>query len=325
MSRIRQNLFTKIQPLVRVVLIGTLAFSLILDSGAALAARSGGRMGGSSFRSRPAPTRPYSSPNRGYGGGPVYPGGGFGFPFLIPFFGFGGGFGGLFSILIFIAIANFLVRSFRGATQNSNGESGGYSDDGYANPVVSLNSVSIGLLAEARDLQPELDRIARAANTDSSDGLSLMLQETSLALTRHPEYWAYASAETQQTRLQSAEAQFNRLTLTERSKLTAETLSNVNHQLKEAQSLPANTTTQALVAQDGPGEYIVVTLLVASQGKLDLPKVNSPQDLRQALNQLGSVSSDRLLALEVLWQPQAVGDTLTSEDLVSAYPNLKLI
>ncbi|MBW4554287.1 MAG: DUF1517 domain-containing protein [Aphanocapsa sp. GSE-SYN-MK-11-07L] len=325
MSRTRQYLFTKFQPLLRVALIGALAFSLILDSGAALAARSGGRMGGSSFRSRPAPTRPYSSPNRGYGGGPVYPGGGFGFPFLIPFFGFGGGFGGLFSILVFIAIANFLVKSFRGAGRNEDGELGGYSDQGYDNPTVSLNSLNIGLLAEARDLQPELDQIARTANTGSPEGLSLMLQETSLALTRHPEYWAYASAETQQTRLQSAEAQFNRLTLAERSKLTAETLSNVNRQLKEAQTLTADTSTQALVTQDAPGEYIVVTLIVASQGKLALPKVNSPQDLRQALNQLGSVSSDRLLALEVLWQPQAAGDTLTSEDLVGAYPNLKLL
>ncbi len=323
MSRIRQTIFTKMQPLLRVLLIGSLAFGLILNSGAALAARSGGRMGGRSFRSRPMPTRTYTSPNRGYGGGPVSPGGGFGFPFLIPFFGFGGGFGGLFSILIFIAIANFLVKSFRGGTQND-GESTGY-DDGYANPTVSLNSLNIGLLAEARELQPELDRIARAANTGSPEGLSLMLQETSLALMRHPEYWAYASAQTQQTRLQAAEAQFNRLALTERSKLTAETLSNVNRQLKEAQTqaLPADSATQTLV--QAPGEYIVVTLLVASQGKLDLSKVNSTQDLRLALNQLGAVSSDRLLALEVLWQPQATGDTLTSEELISAYPELKLI
>lgn len=34
-------------------------------------------------------------------------------PFLFPLFGFGGGFGGLFTILIFLAIANFLVQSFR--------------------------------------------------------------------------------------------------------------------------------------------------------------------------------------------------------------------
>lgn len=322
----RQNKFSKLQPLLRGVLVVSLAFSLVLNSGAALAARTGGRMGGSSFnRSRPMPSRTYNAPNRGYGA-PVYSGGGFGLPFLIPFFGFGGGFGGLFSILIFIAIANFLVSAFRRARQNDDGMTDYNYPDSMANPTVTLNTLQVGLLAEARDLQPELDRIARAANTGTPEGLSQLLQETSLALTRHPEFWAYASVDSQQTRLQMAESQFNRLALTERSKLTAETLSNVNRQLKDSQTsvLSAADTPQALMAQD-PGEYIVVTLLVASQGKVELPKVNSAQDLRQALNQLGGISGDRILALEVLWQPQAVGDTLTSEELVAAYPNLKLI
>ncbi len=76
---------------------------------------------------------------------------------------------------------------------------------------------------------------------------------------------------------------------------------------------------------ENPGEYIVVTLLVAAQGKLDLPLVNSDQDLRQAISQLGSVSSDRLLAMEVLWTPQAEGDTLSAEDMLVEYPDLKLI
>jgi uncharacterized membrane protein len=66
-------------------------------------------------------------------------------------------------------------------------------------------------------------------------------------------------------------------------------------------------------------------LLVGTEGKLNLPTVNSSNDLRQALQQLGGVPSDRLLALEVLWTPQAEGDVLTSEDVLVQYPNLKLI
>lgn len=83
----------------------------------------------------------------------------------------------------------------------------------------------------------------------------------------------------------------------------------------------------ALVNQldQGPGEYIVVTLLVAGQGDLKLPKVNSSDDMRLALQQLGGVASDRLLALEVLWTPQAEGDVLTSDDLLVEYPTLKMI
>ena len=329
MSKMNKKFSSTAKSLRRILLIGCLVFTLILgNTNSALAARSGGRIGGSQFRSRPAPSRTYSSPNRGYPGGgyypaPVYPGGGFGFPFLIPFFGVGGGFGGLFTILIFIAIANFLVSSFRRA---SSGEGTTLEGDSYTNPVVSLNALQVGLLAEARGLQTELNQIAQSANTGSSEGLDLVLQETVLALLRHPEYWAYASSETQQSRLEAAEAQFNRLALTERSKFQEETLSNVNRQLRQSEqkALPESERNQQLLTQ-GPGEYIVVTLLVASEGKLNLPKINSAQDLRQALNQLGAVSSEQLLALEVLWAPQAEGDTLTSEDLITAYPNLKLV
>lgn len=308
--------------LVAIALVGVLVFS---NADAALAARTGGRISGGSFR-RSVPSRTYrSSPSRGYSGGysrGVYPRGGFGFPFLIPFFGFGGG--GLFSILILIAVANFLVSSFRNIAGDSEGINLGSNsyDQNSANPAVSVNKIQVGLLAEARGLKADLDRIAQTGNTGSSNGLAKVLQETNLALLRHPEYWVYASAESEQTRLVSAEAKFNHLALTERSKFQAETLSNVKQQIQEANG--ALTKTADALTQV-PGEYIVVTLVVAAQGKLKLPDIKSDQDLRQALNQVGSISSDQLLALEVLWTPQAESDTLSADDLVAAYPHLKMI
>ncbi|HEY9295282.1 MAG TPA: DUF1517 domain-containing protein, partial [Phormidium sp.] len=149
------------------------------------------------------------------------------------------------------------------------------------------------------------------------------------ALLRHPEYWVYAGAESQQARLAGAEAQFNRFSLAERSKFTSETLSNMNNLLKQATpnaALPAGETSGALVErQQESGEYIVVTLLAATVGKMELPKVNSSEDLRQALRLFGGIPGDRLLAMEVLWTPQAEGDTLSSDDMIAEYPNLKLI
>lgn len=323
-----RKLSSMFKPLSRIFLLVGLVTILTLSSVApALAARSGGRIGGSGgFRSAPSRTYrqpPTRYPGGGYpGGGYGYPGGGFGFPFLIPFLGVGGGFGGLFTILIFVAIANFLVQSFR-RTGDDSGLSLG-SGDSYANPPVSLTRLQVGLLAQARGLQTDLDKIAQTANTGSVEGLDIVLQETVLALLRHPEYWAYASSETQQTRLEAAEEKFNRLALAERSKLQAETLSNVNQQLRSAQkSLPS--AEGELTTTEGPGEYIIVTLLVAAQGNLKLLEINSSENLQQALNQLGAVSSEQLLALEVLWEPQAEGDTLTSEELVSEYPDLKLV
>jgi uncharacterized membrane protein len=313
-----------IKPLLKSLLAIGLAIALAFsDASGALAARTGGRIGGGSFH---APSRTYSSPRTyapggGYGGG-YYPGGGIGFPFLIPFF-WGGG--GLFSILIFLAIAGFLAQAFRG---------GGEATDelGYSNPTVSVAKLQVGLLAQARELQAELDELAETADTGTAAGRAHVLQEAALTLLRHPQYWVYAGGESHQLRLQSAEAKFNQLSLSERSKFTEETLFNVNSQLRQADRkihLPVGESASNEAGQieltQAPGEYIVVTIIAGTLGELKLTAINSTDDLRQSLRQMGGISSEQLLAVEVLWTPQAAGDTLTSDDMIAEYPNLKLV
>ncbi|MEL6165029.1 MAG: DUF1517 domain-containing protein [Cyanobacteria bacterium J06628_3] len=323
----RKKLQSAIKPLLKPLLAVFLVFTLVFSQApAALAARSGGRIGGGSFRmpsSRPySSPRTYAPPGGGYRG---YPGGGFGFPFLFPFIGIGGGFGGLFGILIFFALANFAVNTFR-RVASGGGEEVGYS----SNPTISVTRLQVGLLAQARGLQAELNKLAETADTDSSVGRAQVLQEASLALLRHPEYWVYAGGGTNQARLNSAETEFNRLSLAERSKFSEETLSNVNNQLKSATSGNALPSTGELenptdLINQGPGEYIVVTLLAATLGRTEIKDINSSEDLRQALSQFGGIPSDKLLAFEILWTPQANGDTLTSDDLLAEYADLKLV
>ncbi|MBD2413548.1 hypothetical protein FACHB389_03860 [Nostoc calcicola FACHB-389] len=321
----RKKLQQTIKPLLKVFLALSLVLTLALSHADGALAASGGRIGGGSFRvpsSRTYTPRTYAPP----GGGGYYPGGGgFGFPFIIPFWGIGGGFGGLFSILIFLAIANFLVQSFR-RVSNGETEEAAYS----TNSSVSVTRLQVGLLAQARDLQNELNHIAETADTNSPEGRAEILQEASLALLRHPEYWVYAGGDTQQARLNSAEAQFNRLSLAERSKFSEETLTNVNNQLKAALAKEALPPADELdnptrLITEGPGEYIIVTLLAATLGKSEMPKINSADDLRQALRQIGSIPGDKLLAIEVLWTPQAEGDTLTSDDVLANYSDLRLV
>ena len=311
-----------LKPLFKTVFIISLVLTLAFSHAhEALAARSGGRIGGGSFR---MPTSRTYTPrtNMPSGGGYYAPyGGGFGFPFLLPLWGFGGGFGGLFGILIFFAIGNFLVQTFRRVTSEET-EEVSYN----SNSSVSVTRLQVGLLAQGRDLQTELNHIAEIADTNTPAGRSEVLQEASLALLRHPEYWVYAGGGTQQAKLNSAESQFNRLSLAERSKFSEETLSNVNNQLKAVrqEALSGEDNPTRLISQ-GPGEYIIVTLLAATLSKCEIPAINNADDLRQALRQIGSLGGEQLLAIEVLWTPQASGDTLTSDDLFAEYPDLKLV
>jgi uncharacterized membrane protein len=114
------------------------------------------------------------------------------------------------------------------------------------------------------------------------------------------------------------------MVLAERSKFTGETIANVNNRLQQAEQR-SEAAAKGELAETKPGEYIVASVVVATQGKLSLPKISTTQDVRQALSRLGAISSDRLLAVEILWTPQASGETLTSDEMIAEYPELTLI
>ncbi len=324
-KKIAGTIKSAFKPLIKSLIPVALALVLVfgLQNPDALAARSGGRMGGGSFR---APSRSYRTPARTnggamYGGGYGY-GGGFGLPFMYGL-GFGGG-GGMFSLLITLAIAGFLFRTF----QNTFGSDAGSAE----NPGISVAKVQVGLMAQARNLQLDLDRIAFNADTNTESGRAKVLQEVSLTLLRHPEYWVYGSVSNDTPKLSGAEAVFNRLTMAERSKFSEETLSNINGQVKQPKLAGADQggalTPQSpaeLLAMNANAEYVVVTLLVATTAKLQLPKINGENDMKQALQQIGSLAASGLLAIEVVWTPQADGDCLTSDDIMASYPDMKLV
>ena len=302
----------------------TAALGLLLALPQPSLAASGGRIGGGSFRSAPSMPRSYGGSygggyrggmQRGYGGGGF--GGGLGFPFILPFF-FGGG--GLFGFLVLMAVVGLLVNALRGGGGGGQalpaGLRGGDLDRPQADGPVAIAQLQVGLLASARDLQRDLRQLAGQADTGSSAGLQRVLQESTLALLRHPDLWVCANAEVGQVPFTAAESTFNRLSMTERSKLRSELTTNVAGRVGEAAE-------GAVGDSDATSDYIAVTLLVASRGRVPLKPVSGSEELREALRILGSVPSDQLLALEVIWQPEGAGEVLSADELITAYPDLK--
>ena len=168
-KKITGTIQSVIKPFFRPLIAMALALVLVfgIQDHDAFAARSGGRMGGGSFR---APSRSYRTPARS-GGGAMYGGGyggGFGLPFM-PFYGLGFGGGGMFSLLITLAIAGYLFRTF----QNTFGSNAGSEE----NPGISVAKVQVGLMAQARNLQLDLDRIAFNADGNTESGRAKILQE----------------------------------------------------------------------------------------------------------------------------------------------------
>ncbi|MFM7267863.1 MAG: DUF1517 domain-containing protein [Cyanobium sp.] len=308
------------------LLVPLLVTGLLLSSPAPSDAASGGRIGGGSFRSAPS-TRSYRGGSGSYGGGYPggyrggygggyyggYGGGGFGFPFIVPIFGFGGG---LLGLLVLMAVVGVLLNAVRGVAGNLGG-SDGEALPGSLDGPVAIAQVQVGLLASARELQSDLRRLAATADTGSSAGLQKVLQETSLALLRNPELWVYANSEVGQVPFASAEATFNRLSVQERSKLERELTTNV------AGVRSGGISSLQAGRSDAASDYIAVTLLIASRRPLKIRGADTAEALRESLQQIGGVGADDLLALEVIWQPEGIGEVLSSDQLLTAYPQLQ--
>lgn len=310
---VRKALKALQNPAVAAVLVGLL---LINDPNSALAA-SGGRMGGKSFssssRSSYSSSRSYSVPRTsaessfaysvpyyapspfGFGGGGVYvgPAIGIGSSFFMVLMGFAA----------FILVSGFLSDRSEGGVLT-------------ATDKTSVLKMQVALLGLGRSLQKDLDRIAESADTSTSEGLSYVLTETTLALLRHPDYCisAYSSADIKRS-MEEGEKRFNQLSIEERGKFDEETLVNVNNIKKRS------STSQR--ASGFSNEYIVVTILVAAEGVHKLPTINGNSELKEALQKLASIPSSKTLAVEVLWTPQNEDDALSERELLEDYPLLR--
>lgn len=302
------------KPAIAVVLLGLL---LMYDPNSALAA-SGGRMGGRSFSSRSSS----SSSSRSYS---VPPSSGYGFSYSVPYyapssFGFGGG-GGVYvgpAVGVGAGSSFFFILMGFAAFVLVSGFLSDRSEDSVltATERTSVLKVQVGLLGMARELQRDLNRIAETADTSTPEGLSYVLTETTLALLRHPDYCisGYSSVDLKKS-MEDGEKRFNQLSIEERGKFDEETLVNVNNLKRQS------TTSQR--ASGFSNEYIVITVLVAAEGVHKLPAINGGRDLKEALQKLASIPSNKILAVEVLWTPQNENDTLSERELLEDYPLLR--
>ncbi|NJN87260.1 MAG: DUF1517 domain-containing protein [Leptolyngbyaceae cyanobacterium SL_7_1] len=112
---------------------------------------------------------------------------------------------------------------------------------------------------------------------------------------------------------------FEQFSIAERSKFSRETLVNIGGDIRRQAYVPKENA--------DPAAYVVVTLIVGTAD--DRPLLSDPiystEDLRTALQRLGSISPNYLLVYELLWSPQDATDSLSRDQLLTAYPNLTQI
>ncbi|KAI3872070.1 hypothetical protein MKX03_013578 [Papaver bracteatum] len=113
--------------------------------------------------------------------------------------------------------------------------------------------------------------------------------------------------------IDDGEKNFNELSKAEQENLDREPLVSVN-------SIKRQTTSSKSSLSN---EYIVVTILVAAEGVNKQPRVDCSGNLKVALQKLGSIPTNNIKAVQVLWTPQLEKETLTQRELLEDYPLLK--
>lgn len=184
------------------------------------------------------------------------------------------------------------------------------------NNTVTVNQLQIALLAQAKQIQTDLTELALSADTETPAGLTELLNESALALLRSPENWSHVRTNTQTFKSREEAAQhFEQISVAERSKFSAETLVNVAGRVRQ--------TAARLTEESEPAAYIVVTLIVGTEDDRPLfDKIHSAEALTVALQQLASVTENRLSIFEMLWTPENDRDSLSRDDLLAEYSDL---
>lgn len=343
-----------------VVLAAVLMASVFFNPEAAIAAQSGGRMGGSfpAQRSSP-PTRTRSAPqsySRGYSRGfssgyvaprPSYYGSPFVSPYVSPF-PFASPFRSpsyIYSspgvmvqtrgpgLLEFLAFGAFALAVTSAVSGFGNSVTTDIFDDqrgtvsSALGPGVSVAQISVAMEVPRRDdpnsILSVLDRISNTARTDSRVGIQNLSSQVALELLRRKSSIRSASTTYNHYKDRNqAQRQFNNIAIKERGKFERETVS----QYGGVNYSPERTS--SLPGASGQATMAVVTLIVAIEGdSTKMPNIRSIQDVEDALRRIASDSKvdNCLQSAEILWTPEERTETLTERDVVADYPGLRTI
>lgn len=304
-----------------------LAVVMLLPTLALAGPRSGGSFGGRlGFRSGGGMTAPRSSYS---GGGSNYYGGGGSHFFFLPSWGWGGGYGGvgLFGTLfVLVAVgigAAMVMRAVRAARAGGGGAPWGFPTQGEHDEGAAVSGraylykLQLALGRSARGIQERLSQFAAQGDTSSEAGLAALLQQSALELLRNKDSIRYAAAEARgPMSLTNAETAMNGVSLSERSRFQVERVRVADGRIARSDAA-AEEGKEAL-------ELVVVTLVAATRAPLArFRPVGSPDELAALLSELGGVSPDGLLGLEVIWTPADANDSMTETDVMTTYPELR--
>ena len=213
---------------------------------------------------------------------------------------------GIIFIGAFVLIAFSMVRGLNRA-------GGGGSSGEVESTVARLRIATLF----SRQLQDQLRRVASEADTQTTKGLADLIDNTAVLMLRDQAGWRFGSYDTWTGGLTEAEGKFDGWMTEARSEFV-ETF----RKFEGKTEVTAGYEPKA----EPDGRYILVTFVVAAHGIL--PKVETPirgAQAKAALLALTSTTPVTTLAAYITWTPEAGGEALTEQDLLTGWSGLEML
>ena len=175
----------------------------------------------------------------------------------------------------------------------------------FEDTTASVIKVQVGLLDSAQGMQTDIMRIVKNTDTSKPEGMQYILRETVFSLLCNPNSCVYGMSECKQ-RLSGGQVEPLFRTMMMGQGRTGPLLTDMGSATEENE-------------EDG-GNLIMVTVVLAVEGNIRVPKVTDKSSLKRALKQLGRIGEQSLLTVEILWTPEKEGDSFSQEEYSREYP-----
>jgi len=276
------------------LLLLALLLSLLLPLG--LGQKWGGGVGGRPYTPSPSPPPPMSP-----GPAPTYP-----MPVPYPYPGpvyvypGGGGSLGVAPVLVFFGLFLLGVWMVRGLSRAGEGVA-----------PASVGRLRLALLVRP-EVQRAIRRLAEAADTTTAKGLADLVDEMALLLLKEEPAWRFASYEASFGDEERVLALFDAWMLEDRSTYQ-ETFRHF-----EGKKVATPYTPRV----EPGGRYLVASLLLAVRGELPRPGLLDRKRVKEVLMAFAGSTPFTLMAFHLAWTPEAEGEGLTEEELLTLFPHL---
>lgn len=274
---------------------------------------SAGRSTGGGFSRSPVSSGGYRGGYRSYGtGGPgffVCLGG----PSYVPSSSTTSDDSSAIAIAVTVLVILGIIIAFRTIRARKEIEQG-WTDQLEGDGMGIVTRLSVAFYATESHLQHDLEALAKTSRVGTPEGDALVVREACVIMNRSRDAMTRYHFE-QHVGLSrtAARAKLDEIGNDLRARYEEETIRSDEGGLRE----------KAQTVEDEVAEFIVVSIVVAYlPPAISSGPINHVPDLVERIKQIGAIGPDRLLGMEVIWDPVSPDESLSSAGMDASYPEL---